>query len=154
MCPKGDDPFTEDQDYRTITIATSALSGTLEGQFQLSFYGQSFYFDANANNFDESSCETSFNGLANVKEVSCSRTSPTGDQGAIYTVQFVSFPLQPYENNIYSHEGNPQLINFECDTSLVTSGTDPSCLLEDVAPTTEVKGSYPLHLPSPSLLLS
>jgi hypothetical protein len=144
MCPKGDDPFTVTQENRTITITTSALSGTLGGQFKLSYYGQSFYFDADASLFDGTSCETSFNQLPNVKRVSCSRTAPTAVQGATYTVQFISFPLQPYENNIYSHEGNPQLINFQCDTSLVSSGASPSCLLADVSPTTEIKGKHTL----------
>jgi hypothetical protein len=141
ICPKGDDPFTENQSYRAINITTSASSGTLEGQFQLSFQGEYFYFNANANSFNETQCEIAFAALPNVEEVSCSRTTPTADQGATYTIQFLSFPSKPYENNIYHHDGNPPLSYFQCQTSLVTGATSPSCLLSDVTQAAEIKGN-------------
>jgi hypothetical protein len=150
ICPKGDDPFTENQNYRAISITTSASSGTLTGQFQLTFQGEYFYFNANANSFNESQCEIAFAALPNVEEVSCSRSTPTADQGATYMIQFLSFPLKPYENNIYNHNGNPPLSSFQCDTSLVTGATNPSCLLLDVTQSDEIKGELCLF----NLLLS
>jgi hypothetical protein len=45
-CPKGDDPLTEGQAHRKITITTSAWDGSLTGHFDFTFMGQSVGFDA------------------------------------------------------------------------------------------------------------
>ena len=132
MCPKGDDPFTPNQQNRTIKITTSATSGVLSGQFKLTFQGQSFYFNANASKFTAANCITSFQNLPNIDQVYCTRTTPTTKEGATYTIQFVSFPIFPYENNIFSHD-------FQCDTSLVTTGHSPTCSFSDVV-STNIKG--------------
>lgn len=120
------------------------MSGTLAGQFKFVFLGQSFYFNANANLFNETECETAFRTLSNVEDVTCSRTSPTLVSGATYTINFLSFPTKPYENNIFNHDGNPPLSSFQCDTSLVTGGVSPACVLSDVNASPDIKGRFPL----------
>lgn len=46
ICPKGDDPMTEDQRHRQITITTGAQEGTLGGNFDFTFMGHTVGFDA------------------------------------------------------------------------------------------------------------
>lgn len=133
MCPKGDDPFTAQVDYKTITFTTGASSGLLDGEFKLTFNGEYFYFDADANSFSASACEEAFEGLKNIKDVTCSRGNIDANNGATYTVEIVAFPLWPFENNIYTHYGDPPISSFQCDTDRVTAGTSPSCALVDVA---------------------
>jgi len=50
MCPKGDDPLTENQYYRMINVTTNAtaVSANLNGTFEVTFDGHSFEFPANA----------------------------------------------------------------------------------------------------------
>lgn len=131
MCPKGDDPFTNSVDYRTIEITTSSTS-SLDGYFQFIFNGEYFYFPANANDWTASSCESDIESLSNIKDVECSRSSVGTYNDATYTVQLMSFPVFPYENNIYHHDGNPSLSKFHCSTEKVTSGTDVTCNISNV----------------------
>lgn len=133
MCPKGDDPFTAHVDYKTITLTTGATSGTLAGEFQFYFNGEYFYFNADANSFSEAECEAAFEDLKNVRDVSCSRGTIDGNGGATYTVEFIEFPINPFENNVYTHYGDPDISSFQCVTDKVTSGDTPTCTLTDVA---------------------
>jgi hypothetical protein len=55
--------------------------------------------------------------------------------GAIYTIQLISFPLFPHENNLFKNDGNPKLSSFTCDTSSAvssSSGAVISCVLSDI----------------------
>jgi hypothetical protein len=132
MCPKGDDPITSFTDFRTITIVTSALFGVLGGNFKFTFAGQSFSFPAKASFWLSDACEASFESLPNVESVKCVKDAiDDGFGGSTYTVQFLSFSTQPYENNIFSFDGNPLLSNFSCDTSEATPGINGTCIITD-----------------------
>ena len=50
------------------------------------------------------------------------------------SITLIAFPEIPYENNIYSHTGNPPLSYFKCDTQKLDRelSTDPYCDIEDV----------------------
>ena len=90
MCPKGDDPLTPFSDYRTITIATTAASGSLGGAFKFSFADQSFTFPGDARSWTSSDCTTSFqSNLQNVKAVSCTRLSTDARLGGTWKVQVI-----------------------------------------------------------------
>lgn len=136
MCPKGDDPLTPFQDYRTITIRTAAYinSGTFAGNFKFTFNGHSFAFPADPTQWTASDCEASFEGLSNVKAVSCSSPVTVG-LVSTWTVQLLSFPLFPVENNIYHNDGNPDNSAFSCDAYSVTGVFAPSCTVTDVVTT-------------------
>jgi len=43
------------------------------------------------------------------------------DLGADYLITFKKFPVLPHENNVYSHTGNPNVLDFSCDGSELTS---------------------------------
>jgi hypothetical protein len=136
MCPKGDDPFTVYSDYHTITLTTSASTSgdPLAGEFKFIFLGEYFYFPANASEFDDVTCTAAVNSLVNIEVASCTRgTIDVDTLGSQYTIQFQKFPLFPYENNIYSHEGNPSLDSYQCETTRVTGGTSPTCVIESTS---------------------
>lgn len=132
LCPKGDDPLTSNTDFRTIQFTTSAAAGSLDGSFKFVFEGEYFYFPADASAFDSADCKESFEGLQNVKEVICTRSAVDANNGATYTVIFKAFPLFPYQNNIYKHDGDPLLSSFQCENEKVTAGTSPLCMLSDM----------------------
>lgn len=134
MCPKGDDPLTPFSDYRTIRITTSASSGTYGGYYKFNFNGQSFVFPANASEWSYSDCIASFESLPNVDHALCSDPIVSNEYlNAQYTVQLISFPLFPFENNLYLNDGNPPLAAFTCDTFDVTGVSNPTCTVSDVA---------------------
>lgn len=133
MCPKGDDPFTTFNDYHTITITTSATA-PLSGEFKFIFQGEYFYFPSNASQFDDEDCSLAFNSLPNIESATCVRgvVDPTKFTTQ-YTIKIHEFPLFPYENNIYSHDGNPSLGAYECDLSHITSGNSPTCSIQIIS---------------------
>ncbi len=133
MCPKGDDPFTTYADFHTFTITTTAQSGVLSGQFQFIFNGEYFYFPANASLFDSTACQTALEALPNIEKVICTRGMINSKYGTQYTVQIQEYPILPYENNIYYHEGHPSLNSYQCKTDRVTTGTHPTCTIGIVA---------------------
>ena len=53
-------------------------------------------------------------------------------RGATFEISLLSFPLYPIMNNIYHHEGNPSISDFECQTNLVTDAVAVQCKFEDV----------------------
>jgi hypothetical protein len=135
MCPKGDDPLTTFTDYRTISITTSASTGTLYGSFKFTFNTESFSFPANADDWSAADCETSFASLRNVNTVRCTKGSANSNGGATYIVQFVAFSVLPYENNIYYHGGNPSLDSFSCSTSSASDGFGTCTITDSVVVT-------------------
>ena len=135
MCPKGNDPFKSYTDYRTIQIVTEVLYGTIQsGTFKFTFNGEYFFFSVNANSWNATACQESFENLNNIKKELCVQTGLTSTYTATYAVSFVQFPFYPHENNIYSNNGNPAISDFSCDTTFVvaTSGAAISCTITDL----------------------
>ena len=122
MCPKGDDPLTLFTTYRTIVISTSFTYGDpLEGYFRFSFEGSSFKFPKDPRLWSSADCNTAFEGMVNIFKVLCTQTmSPAANLplsftgSASYTIQLKSFPADPYQNNIYFHNGDPHISRFKC----------------------------------------
>ena len=140
MCPKGDDPLTTFTDYRTIVLNTSVATGYLNGTFKFTFNGESFYFPADALLWNEEQCKLSFESLNNVQSVTCTRGTVQHSNASSYTIQLLSFPIYPYENNIYTHFGDPPLSSFSCDPSHIDQkhGHNVQCTISEVVGT-----SYP-----------
>jgi len=135
LCPKGDDPITPHNAYRTITVDIRAQQweplAYLSGQLLLQFNGESVQFSPDPAVATASYCKTQFQSLRNVKEVDCSLVAHSAVHST-YAVKFKSFPLMPYENNLYTHRGNPALSSFACGVALLNS-TAVACTLADVA---------------------
>lgn len=134
LCPKGDDPFTPHNAYRTITVDIKAQLweplALVTGYLLLEFNGESVQFSPDPAVATASYCKTQFQSLRNVKAVDCS-LAVRSTVHSTYTVKFKSFPLTPYENNIYNHRGNPALSSFACGIALLNS-TAVACTLADV----------------------
>lgn len=134
MCPKGVDPLSQHNGTHSIIIETSTPTGFntgafqgfgMYGKFRFTFNGKSFYFDANATVFSADDCANAFSKLPNIKSVTCSQSIQTEwGGGATYYVNFTSFPIIPYENNLWSHNGVPDIDSFYCDTSQVNVTTN------------------------------
>ena len=131
MCPKGDDPLTASVDYRTIKISTKSSSGALSGSFRFSFNGLSFSFPAA---WTEALCEDAFSELQNIEQVSCQISANANglSNNLDITVNIFAFPSVPYENNIYSNDGNPDLSYFSCDATAAV-GIGASCTISDIS---------------------
>eukprot|EP00606_Chrysophyceae_sp_TOSAG23-5_P001013 GSChrysophyteH2.ASY1.ANO1.923.1 assembled CDS len=140
-CPKGHDPIVTITDYHEITLQTEADSGTLGGEFKLTFHDKYFYFPAVADWWSSEKCKASFESLPNIKTVTCVKgTNANG--GATWTIDFKAWPTNPYENNVYMHRGRPEIDSFHCSVDKVTL-TDPTDT--DHVPNTEV--TIPLYEP-------
>jgi hypothetical protein len=150
MCPKGDDPFTTFSDYHTFKITTSSSLEPLVGQFKFIFQGEYFFFSANASEFGDEECTAAVISLPNIDSASCTRGAVDPiTYSTEYTIQVQEFPLFPYENNIYFHEGNPSIDSYQCETTYLTGGTSPTCEIEVIS-TGDIPGelSFSLYLSS------
>lgn len=133
LCPKGDDPLTQGQNYRTVSITTGSSKGSLDGILVLSFNGEEFEIDADANKVDGNFMAQKFSSLRNVEQVDVTRSEVDENSGATYTVTFLKFPTIPHENNIHSNNGNPALSSFSCNTTLVKGEVySPICEFKSV----------------------
>ena len=132
MCPKGDDPITKTDQYRSISITTSATTGTLDGYFTLRFQDRYFDFPGHGDNWTSFDCRNGFESMSNVDVASCTMGT-VGPGGSITViVELREFPLRPVENNIYFHDGNPPLSHFSCDTTFVTGASGVDCVVANI----------------------
>jgi hypothetical protein len=140
MCPKGDDPFTTFSDYHTVKITTYSSLDPLAGEFKFIFQGEYFYFPANATEFGDEECQAAVESLPNIESASCTRGAVDSvTYSTEYTIQVQEFPLFPYENNIYFHDGNPSADSYQCETTHLTGGTSATCEIE-VSSTGDIPG--------------
>ncbi len=131
-CPKGHDPMLNDTVYHIVTLTTGASSGTLSGTFKVGFYGHFFDLNADASIATASSMEASLESLGNIKNVSVTRGNVNANNGAVYSITFTEWPEKPQENNIYNHNGIPNINFFGCQVYNVVSGTSPTCVWAEV----------------------
>ena len=82
---------------------------------KFSFNGESFVFSTNVTQWTNARCQESFQSLEAVERVTCKqlRVFYTGG-GATYQIEFRKFSVYPYENHLYTNNGNPPLSAFLC----------------------------------------
>jgi len=141
MCPKGDDPLTINQNYRTITLTVSKTSGSWTGSLGFQFQGVSTYLSLTSPS--ASNCISTLQSSPHMGLVGCSVTNPSA-LTIQYSITFYSWPTNVKSNNLHYHDGNPPLRDFLCDTSLAS--TDVSCAWGDVWNTNVVGASIYLDL--------
>lgn len=95
------------------------------------FNGQSFLFPIDTNFWNGSQCKNSFESLPNIDTVRCDLISSTSTE-SIYDIYFIKFPTFPYENNIYTNDGNISLSQINCDASLISNPKSISCSLSNL----------------------
>lgn len=115
MCPKGDDPLTAHNGYKTVQLSVyfNQSGGILEaGMLRVQFNGAFAEMKANATSEE---CKTAFQSISTVGTVNCTLiTSNIGSADLAYIVEILSFPVVPVENNYYTHYGNPSIDSFQC----------------------------------------
>jgi hypothetical protein len=139
MCPKGDDPLTINQNYRSIHMRVrSTGSRNLVGQLGLTFMGKTVMITVGDSSASQCTQELAFHG--NFGNVLCSVTQIDRLQFE-FTITFYSWPTYPKTTNLYSHDGNPSKFDFFCDVSQVTGPT--TCVFTDLQ-TTNIQGTSAL----------
>jgi hypothetical protein len=131
MCPKGDDPLTYFSDYKTILITLNAYSDGFSGSFKLTMEDLSVAIPASG--WTEEQCQLAFQALPSIDTVRCSLSySTTRFGGFTVQVEFIQFSVIPYQNNVYYHEGNPDLSVFKCDTSAIVTAGSVTCTITEI----------------------
>lgn len=123
MCPKGDDPMTENQNYRSIQLSVSSTS-ELRGILVLTFQDEPSFINLNTRSSFQ--CEAAMEANPKFKDVSCELLE-FDSSSVFYNITILEWPTYPSENNFYFHNGNPGDNEFLCDTTM-TSG-DVNCRL-------------------------
>lgn len=119
MCPKAYDPLTVDDrpNRRKIRLVTSLMEGNMYGQIEFTFGKSTVKFNADSNLFSSEVCEQTLKQLNSVIGAKCVRESVQPNGAGTYLITLPDYPLYPTENNFFSHNGNPALTSFYCNTS-------------------------------------
>ena len=129
ICPKGDNPETDLQNYRSIMLT---VTGPLnfEGLLGFSFQGETTFLNISSS-ISASTVKTLLENSNKFKTIKCSHSSTNvGITSHMFIITFIAWPTLPQENNLYSHQGNPPLIDFTCDTSFMNPSV--SCKFSDL----------------------
>mmetsp|Transcript_32455 Transcript_32455/g.54721 ORF Transcript_32455/g.54721 Transcript_32455/m.54721 type:complete len:1172 (-) Transcript_32455:434-3949(-) len=127
MCPKGDDPLTINQNYRSIYVEVQTFSGEhLEGRVGLQFMGEKLWLTMNGATLNQCQAELALQG--HFGHLHC-YIYKIDRQTYRFTITFFSWPTFPRLNNLYSHDGNPSKYDFYCDLSEATRLS--TCVVED-----------------------
>ena len=121
-CPKGHDPMINETVNHIVTLTTGASSGTLSGSFRLGFYGHYVSIDADASVATHTVVKAALESLGNIGTVDVSRGTVDANKGAVYSITFTSWLERPKENNMYKHDGSPDISLFSCQTPKLGQG--------------------------------
>lgn len=140
MCPKGNDPTSPYNGLFAINLRTFGYN--LGGYFCFSFQGQGFKFPAGVASWSMDACKTAFQSLPNVDAAVCSHDSTAlSGGGTAYSVS-LTFPTNPYENNLWTHAGSPSAADFGCDATNTTGHGSVSCQISVTSVATALKYDY------------
>ena len=131
MCPKGDDPLTINQEYRSIRVHVRTKNARYElgGSLGLRFQGETVFFPLEYMLTTYTFCNEMFAFKGKFGHVACLQATRTY-QYFTFDLNFYSWPVYPRENNLYSHDGNPNRFEFSCDATYATETT--TCQFEDL----------------------
>jgi hypothetical protein len=121
MCPKGDDPITENQQkyiLKLVLESDDAISGDLILHFQ-----DDHILLPISSAFTDSICESAFLSSRKITDVTC-LVHIISSKLLSLRVTVNSWPLFPQQNNIYTHDGMPAITDFTCDTSKMSAPLD------------------------------
>jgi len=101
------------------------------------------YLDANALEFNKNDCGRHFSSHYMIEKASCSliKVDET-TRGGMIEVTLESYPMISRENNLYFHDGNPSLDEFDCSFELEESDGEifsTECILSNIQ-NTNIKG--------------
>eukprot|EP01031_Cornospumella_fuschlensis_P039258 gene39258-47777_t len=126
VCPSAFDPvrpimLEENPNRRQVRLETSVLSGQMSGAIFFTFGGDTVPLNANAAQLDSNQCTYLLSGLKSVSEIDCQRElfDPATLTGR-YLITLRAYPERAYTNNIVTHDGNPGMELFACNSSQVS----------------------------------
>jgi hypothetical protein len=124
--------MTSYTDHRSIVITVDQLYvAPTTGFYKFTFNGQSLALPTRR--WSAAECQIAFASMANLQAVQCGVNRNGRFNGYTLLVYFLSFPVIPYENNLYTNDGNPPLSTFSCDTYGVTTTGQVACTITEVA---------------------
>ena len=117
--------MTLNQNYREIllTVHASYFSGTLGIQFM----GETTYISLTSPS--SNNCKTNLQYSGQIGTVGCTYAYVSSSI-MTFDIIFYTWPTQPKQNNLHSHDGNPLVSDFFCDISQANSGV--YCVFKDV----------------------
>ena len=129
MCPKGDDPWTTDQNDRTIMlqVVSNATGVALGGVLGIELYGQTSFIPLS--HPTPARCAQGMQNSSQIGTVSCNYTAITSLEQTV-VIQFLTWPEYTPDNNIFINDGNPSIDDFFCDVSQASRGV--LCYFTDV----------------------
>ena len=129
MCPKGDDPWTNEQNDRTIKLhVISNISNVpLSGVLGIQLYGVTSYISLSQPT--DVNCVEGLQNSTQIGTVACNYTVITGSEQTV-VIQFLTWPEYTPDNNIFINNGNPSIDEFYCDVSQSSAGV--LCYFTDV----------------------
>ena len=125
----------EKPNRRTVRLLTTSDGGKIYGDLQFQFFGVSFRLKADASAYSSDQCTKDMKSFKPVAESSCVRESFDEEKKTgSYLISFLRYPTSPFENNIYSHNGNPDISKFFCNISRVDLDEvkNFNCVINDV----------------------
>lgn len=134
MCPKADDPITTNQNKYKFQLTLNS-SSTISGNLYIHFQDDKILLPL-TNSFSNTICETAFESSFKFKDVSCVYHYGSSKSRTI-TITVNSWPLYPQQNNIYTHNGIPDITDFTCDITFMTATVN--CKFSSVS-TTNIAG--------------
>jgi hypothetical protein len=134
MCAKGDDPLTVDQEYYKFRFQVDHQGYTPSGYIGLVLDGKTA--EISLSQPSSASCLASLQASGAYGYAACDYTY--GVDYLHFNITVYSWPTYPSENNLFSHNGNPDETEFHCDTSRA-SGVN-LCLFERLS-SSNVRGS-------------
>ena len=138
LCPKGDDPYTTGQDYRTIELVVTTLHyKSLSGDLGITFQGETTFFSLTS--AATVLCTAQLKASPQFEDLTCDFSQPTPTR-YVFLITFLRWPRAPKENNFYSHDGNPPITDFYCDIS--RADPDVKCTFNDVVSTNVKEYEY------------
>ena len=137
MCPKGDDPLTINQNYRTFQLTVKTSDNSFTGSLTLKFEGGTASFSlANPSSTD---CRLGLENSGLFGYINCQYSYITS-YSMLFTITIYSWPIYPQQNNLHSHDGNPLISEFYCDVTSTSSKV--SCEFYDVINSNLIEYDY------------
>jgi len=131
MCPKGDDPLTNNLNIKqiTMTVSSTQLTG-FSGDLGVKLFGVISYMSLAS--YSDADCEAALETSPRIGRVTCAITVTTSNV-LTFLITFHDWPVLSSDNNLFAHTGNPTASDFYCDVSLATTGME--CVFVDTVST-------------------
>lgn len=143
MCPKGDDPWTLNQNNRQIQLIVFSNNSDigLVGSVGITLYGVTTFIPVNTSSVQ---CKQALENSTQIGTVDCYYNMISSYELEMI-ITFTSWPLYTPDNNIFVNNGNPLITDFYCDASLLANSHGIHCTFQDIQ-NENIKGKFFIKL--------